>query len=85
MSIPRNLSILAEGASASGVLGVANGGTGGSTIPPAGAIAYGNGTVQAYTAVGSAGQILASNGSGTPVWTTPVVATDNSLLWYFMG
>ena len=36
MSIPRNLSFLAEGASATGVLGVANGGTitssGGNTI-----------------------------------------------------
>lgn len=32
MSIPRNLSILAEGASASGVLGVANGGTGATSL-----------------------------------------------------
>ena len=32
MSIPRNLSFLAEGASATGVLGVANGGTGAATL-----------------------------------------------------
>ena len=39
----------------------------------------------AMLAVGTAGQILTSNGVGAPVWTTPVVASDNSLLWYFMG
>jgi len=43
MTIPRNLSFLAEGASSTGVLGVANGGTGNVTLP-AGYINYGNGT-----------------------------------------
>jgi len=43
MTIPRNLSFLAEGASSTGVLSVAKGGTGNVTLT-AGYIPYGNGT-----------------------------------------
>ena len=43
MSIPRNLSFLAEGASATGVLGVTNGGTGATTLT-SGYLVKGNGT-----------------------------------------
>ena len=43
MTIPRNLSFLAEGASSTGVLGVSNGGTGLNSLT-AGYIPYGNGT-----------------------------------------
>jgi hypothetical protein len=43
MTIPRNLSFLAEGASSTGVLSVAKGGTGNITLT-AGYIPYGNGT-----------------------------------------
>lgn len=53
-----------------GILPVANGGTNNSVVPPAGSVAYGNGTQLAYTATGSAGQYLQSAGSGTPVWSS---------------
>ena len=43
MTIPRNLSFLAEGTSSTGVLGVANGGTGNVSLT-VGYIPYGNGT-----------------------------------------
>jgi hypothetical protein len=41
--------------------------------------------VTAMLATGLAGQILTSNGVGAPVWTTPAVASDNSLLYYFFS
>ena len=53
---------------------IANGGTNGTATPTAGAIAYGSGTAYAFTGVGSTGQVLTSNGSGTPTWTTPASA-----------
>jgi hypothetical protein len=37
-----------------------------------------------FTAAGSPGQYLQSNGTSAPTWVTLAVA-DNSLLWYFMG
>ena len=37
-----------------------------------------------FTAAGTAGQYLQSNGTGAPTWATLTIA-DNSLLWYFMG
>jgi hypothetical protein len=70
MSIPRNLSILAEGASASGVLGVANGGTNSTATPTAGGVGYGTGSANAYTSAGTSGQVLQSNGSSAPSWIT---------------
>ena len=54
-----------------GTLPIANGGTNGTATPTAGGIAYGSGTAYAFTAVGSTGQVLTSNGSGTPTWTSP--------------
>jgi hypothetical protein len=54
-----------------GTLPFANGGTNGTATPTAGGIAYGSGTAYAFTAVGTTGQVLTSNGSGTPTWTSP--------------
>jgi len=54
-----------------GTLPIANGGTNGTATPTAGGIAYGSGTAYAFTAVGTTGQVLTSNGSGTPTWATP--------------
>ncbi len=71
MTINRNLSILAEGASSSGVLGTANGGTNSTATPTAGGVIYGTGTALAPTAAGTSGQVLTSAGTGTPTWTTP--------------
>ena len=51
-------------------LAIANGGTNGTATPTAGAVAFGDGTKYAFTAVGTAGQYLQSTGAGTPTWTT---------------
>ena len=52
----------------SGTLPVANGGTNGTAAPTAGAIAYGTGTAYAFTAAGTAGQVLLSNGASAPAF-----------------
>jgi hypothetical protein len=51
-----------------GTLPIANGGTNSTATPTAGAVNYGTGTAQAYTAVGTAGQVLTSSGSSAPTW-----------------
>lgn len=65
-----------------GTLAIANGGTNGSATPTAGTVAYGTGTAYAFTAAGTAGQVLTSNGSGAPTWVTPAggvtLANDTS-------
>jgi hypothetical protein len=48
------------------------GGTNGTATPTAGAVAYGSGTAYAFTAAGTTGQVLQSNGSSAPTWVTPV-------------
>jgi hypothetical protein len=60
------------GASAisSGTLAIAQGGTNSSTTPTSGAVAYGTGSAIGYTAAGSSGQYLQSNGSSAPSWST---------------
>lgn len=42
----------------------------GSNTPTAGAVAVGDGTTLGFTAAGTAGQVLTSNGAGVPTWTT---------------
>ena len=54
-----------------GTLPIANGGTNGTSTPTAGAVPYGTGTAYAFTTAGTTGQVLTSNGSGTPTWSTP--------------
>lgn len=54
-----------------GTLAIANGGTNGTATPTAGAVPYGTGTAYAFTAAGTSGQVLTSNGSGAPTWATP--------------
>jgi hypothetical protein len=54
-----------------GQIAIAQGGTNGTATPTAGAIAYGSGTAYAFTAAGTSGQVLTSNGAGTPSWATP--------------
>jgi hypothetical protein len=41
-----------------------------SAPPTAGSVPYGTGSTLAYSAAGTAGQILTSGGSGSPTWTT---------------
>ncbi len=55
-------------AGVSGTLPVANGGTNGTASPTAGGVAYGTGSAYAFSALGSAGDCLKSNGSSAPTW-----------------
>ena len=51
-----------------GTLPIANGGTNSTTTPTAGAVPYGTGTAYAFTAAGTAGYVLTSNGASAPTW-----------------
>jgi len=51
-----------------GTLPIASGGTNGTSAPTAGAVPYGTGTAYAFTAAGTAGEVLTSNGAGAPTW-----------------
>jgi hypothetical protein len=53
----------------SGIVAIANGGTNSTATPTAGGAGYGTGTAHAYTAAGTAGQVLTSAGAGAPVWS----------------
>ena len=53
-----------------GTLAIANGGTNATAAPTAGAVPYGTGTSYAFTAAGTSGQVLKSNGAGAPTWST---------------
>jgi hypothetical protein len=54
-----------------GTVPIANGGTNATATPVAGAVPYGTGTAYAFTAAGTSGQVLTSNGSSAPTWATP--------------
>jgi hypothetical protein len=51
-----------------GTLPIANGGTNSTATATAGGSAYGTGTAFAFTAAGTAGQVLTSAGASAPVW-----------------
>jgi hypothetical protein len=53
----------------SGILPIANGGTNSTATATAGGAGYGTGTAHAYTAAGTAGQVLTSTGAGAPTWS----------------
>jgi hypothetical protein len=61
-----------------GTLAVANGGTNGTATPAAGAVAYGTGTAYAFSAAGSASQVLLSGGTGAPTWINQSSLTAGS-------
>ena len=50
------------------VIAISRGGTNGTATPTAGGAAYGTGTAYAFTAAGTAGYVLTSNGSSAPTW-----------------
>ena len=52
-----------------GTLPIANGGTNSTATPTAGGASYGTGTAFAFTAAGTAGQVLTSNGTSAPTWS----------------
>jgi hypothetical protein len=60
-------------------LAIAYGGTNSSATPTAGAVPYGTGTAYGFSAAGTAGQVLTSQGAGTPTWTTPTTGTVTSV------
>jgi hypothetical protein len=53
----------------SGTLAIAQGGTNSTATPTAGGAIYGTGTAYAFTAAGTAGQVLTSNGASAPTWS----------------
>lgn len=53
----------------SATLAIASGGTNSTATPTAGGAGYGTGTAHAYTAVGTAGQVLTSAGASAPTWS----------------
>ena len=55
-------------AAVTGVLPIANGGTNSNATPTQGGVGYGTGTAHAYSAAGTSGQILQSNGTSAPSW-----------------
>ena len=59
-----------------GTLGIANGGTNGSATPTAYGVAYGDGTAYAFTAAGTAKQVLIANTSAAPTWSTLTSGTS---------
>jgi hypothetical protein len=56
-------------------LGVAQGGTGASSVGSAGSLAYSTGSAYGFSAVGTAGQALVSGGAGTPTFFAPTLGS----------
>lgn len=54
----------------SGTLPIANGGTNSTATATAGGVGYGTGTAHAYTAAGTSGYFLQSNGASAPSWAS---------------
>ena len=63
-------------------LPIASGGTNSTATPTSGGVGYGTGTAHAYTAVGTTGQVLTSNGSGAPTWASAPSPTGSTLYLY---
>lgn len=61
----------------SGTLPIANGGTNATATPTAGGVSYGTGTAYAFSAAGTTGQVLTSNGTGAPSWSTLAARVDS--------
>lgn len=61
--------------SASGEVGMSDGGTNSSITPVAGGVVFSNATGMAVSAAGTSGQVLTSAGSGTPTWTAQSLLT----------
>jgi hypothetical protein len=62
--------ISGNAANVTGTVAIANGGTNATATPTAGGVSYGTGTAYAFSGAGTAGQVLTSNGSAAPTWTS---------------
>lgn len=72
----------------SGIFPIARGGTNTNATPTAGTVAYGTGTAIAYSAVGTVGQALVSNGASAPSWSTITSSqwvTSGANIYYTTG
>ena len=70
---------LASATQTQGVLPLSSGGTNGSLTAVAGAIVYSSGSAMAFSAVGTIGEVLTSNGAGTPTWAVPAAGGVTSV------
>jgi hypothetical protein len=61
---------IALASAVSGTLPIVNGGTNSTATATAGGVGYGTGTAHAYTAAGTDGYFLKSNGASAPSWVT---------------
>jgi hypothetical protein len=61
---------LSDTTETTGALPLGRGGTGTALSPIAGAVIYSTGSQFALSTIGTAGQVLASNGTGAPTWQT---------------
>ena len=68
-----------------GTLPIASGGTNSTAAATAGGIGYGTGTAHAYTAAGTTGQVLTSNGAGAPTWAAAASTGVTSVAQTFTG
>ncbi len=68
-----------------GILPIANGGTNSTATATAGGVGYGTGTAHAYTAAGTSGQLMTSNGAGAPTWQNPAPTGVTSVAQTFTG
>ncbi len=57
-------------ADVTGVLPLANGGTNSNSVGTAGTVVYSNGSSYQFTTAGNLGDVLISNGTGAPTWTS---------------
>ena len=67
------------------ILGLGNGGTARSLVPAAGAIVWSGADGLYISAVGSAGQVLVSNGSGAPSWGSALIVSDQPANFVYAG
>jgi len=69
-------------ANVTGIVAIANGGTNSTATATAGGIGYGTGTAHAYTAAGTSGQVLTSNGASAPTWAAASNGTAISQTYF---
>jgi len=61
-------------------IGLPYGGTNATLTADAGAVVYSTASAMAFSAVGSSGQLLQSNGTSAPSWTTPTYASTGKAI-----